>query len=82
MITAASGKPGAPREDGDKWQPEDPTTHGHPDGTWEGPDASGRHIQLSWWKQMHLKEARWLEVTVIQVVRPHATNSERDPRLS
>jgi hypothetical protein len=31
---------------------------------------------------MHIKDARWLEVTVIQVVHPHATNTERDPRVS
>ena len=78
----ATGKPGAPRKDGEKWQPEDPTTHSNPDGTWQGHDASGRPVQLSWWQQMHVKDARWLEVTVIQVVRPHATNSERDPRVS
>ncbi len=78
----ATGKRGAPRKDGEKLQPVDPATHGSPDGTGEGQDASGRPLQISWWKQMHVKEARWLEVTVIQVVRPHATNSERDPRVS
>lgn len=31
---------------------------------------------------MHVKQARWLEVTVIEVVRPQATNSERDPHVS
>ena len=31
---------------------------------------------------MHIKDARWLEVTVIQVVHPHAANTERDPRVS
>jgi hypothetical protein len=78
----ATGKRGAPRKDGDKLQPDDPTTHGSPDGRWEGQDTFGRPIQLWWWKQMHVKDARWLEVTVIQVVRPHATNTERDPRVS
>jgi hypothetical protein len=78
----ASGTRGAPRKDGAKLQPDDPATHDRPDGTWEGQDAAGRCIQLRWWKQLHVKEARWLDVTVIQVVRPHATNSERDPRVS
>jgi len=82
VAPPATGKPGAPRKDGDKWQPEDPATHGNPDGTWQGQDGSSRPIQLSWWKQMHVKDARWLEMTVIQVVRPHATNTERDPRVS
>jgi hypothetical protein len=54
----------------------------NPDGTWGGEDASGCPIQLCWWKQMHVKDARWLEVTVMQVVRPHATNIKRDPRVS
>jgi len=29
-----------------------------------------------------VKGARWLELTVIRVMRPHATNKERDPRVS
>jgi hypothetical protein len=29
-----------------------------------------------------VKEARWLDFTVIRVIRPHAKNSERDPRES
>lgn len=63
-------------------QPDAPATHGNPDGTWQGQDAAGRPIQLYWWQQMHVKDARWLELTVIQVVRPHTTNTERDPRVS
>ena len=31
---------------------------------------------------MHVKEARWLDMTVIRVLRPRATNKERDPRIS
>ncbi len=31
---------------------------------------------------MHVKQARWLDLTVLQVVRPNATNKERDPRVS
>jgi len=41
-----------------------------------------RPVEVSWWKSMHVKQARWLEVTVLRVVRPHATNKERDPRIS
>jgi DDE superfamily endonuclease len=78
----ATGKAGGRRKDGEKWRPDDPATHGHPHGTWQGQDASGRLIELWWWQPMHVKEARWLEVTVIQVVRPQATNSERDPHVS
>ncbi len=77
-----TGKKGSPRKDGDKLQPEDPSTHGAPCGHWQGQDAKGRPIQITWWQHMHVKEARWLEMTVIRVVRPQATNSERDPRVS
>jgi DDE superfamily endonuclease len=77
-----TGKRGARRKDGDRLQPKDASTHAQPDGTFEGTDAKGRPIQIHWWKHLHVKEARWLELTVIRVVRPHATNKERDPRLS
>lgn len=79
---APTGKKGSPRKDGAKLQPKDPTTHGEPDGVWKGPDANGRPVEVSSWKRMHVKQARWLEVTVVRVVRPHATNKERDPRVS
>lgn len=39
-------------------------------------------MEVIWWKHMHVKPACWLEVTVLRVVRPHATNKERDPRMS
>ena len=77
-----SGKRGAPRKDGEKLQPEEESSHGSPDGTWQGQDAKGRPVTVTWWKQVHVKQARWLEVTVLRVVRPHATNKERDPRVS
>jgi hypothetical protein len=37
-------------------------------------------MQVCWWNQMPVKTARWLELTVVQVVRPQATYPERDPR--
>jgi hypothetical protein len=77
-----TGKRGAPRKDGAKLQPKESTTHGEPDGTWSGPDEKGRLVEVTWWKRVHVKAARWLEVTVLRVVRPHATNKERDPRVS
>lgn len=77
-----SGKRGAPRKDGAKLQPGDETTQGDPDGTWQGQDAKGRPVTISWWKQVHVKQARWLDVTVLRMVRPHAANTERDPRVS
>jgi hypothetical protein len=71
-----TGKKGAPRKDGAKLQPKDSTTHGEPDGMWSGPDEKGRPVEVTWWKRMHVKQARWLEVTVLRVVRSHATNKE------
>jgi DDE superfamily endonuclease len=77
-----TGKRGAPRKDGDKLQPKDASTHGKPDGQWEGTDHKERLVQLAWWKHLHVKDARDLDLTVIRVTRPHATNAERDPRVS
>jgi hypothetical protein len=77
-----TGKRGAPRKDGDRLQVGNPSTYGTPDGSFRGEDAKGRPIEIFWWNQLHVKDARWLEVTVIRVVRPHATDKERDPRES
>jgi hypothetical protein len=82
VAPALTGKRGAPRKDGAKLQPKDPQTHGKPDAQVVCLDAKGRPVQVSWWNQMHVKEARWLDLTVIRVIRPHATNKERDPRSS
>lgn len=79
---AATGKRGAPRKDGDCLQPNHPATQSHPDATYEVVDLKGRPVTISCWKQMPVKEARWLELTVLRVVRPHASNEERDPRVS
>jgi hypothetical protein len=82
VAPSHTGKKGCPRKDGGKLQPKDATTHDKPDETWKGSDAKGRPVEVTSWKQMHLKEARWLEVTIVRIVRAHATNTERDPRVS
>jgi hypothetical protein len=82
VAPAPTGKKGAPRKDGAKLQPKDVTTHGEPDGSETVLDSKGRPVEVTWWKRMHVKAARWLEVTVLRVVRPHATDKERDPRIS
>lgn len=82
LAPEPTGKRGAPRKDGAKLQPKDPQTHGEPDNQVATLDGKGRPVQIAWWNRMHVKEARWLEVTVIRVVRPHASNKERDPRIS
>lgn len=82
IAPAPTGKRGAPRKDGDKLQPKDASTHGQPDGQREGTDHKERVVQLTWWKHLHVKAARELDLTVIRVRRPHASNAERDPRVS
>jgi hypothetical protein len=77
-----SGKKGKPSLDGAKLKLSDPSTQKGPDGTWEGTDRNGQPVQIRWWENMHVKEARWLDLTIIQVVRPQAPGSERDPRIS
>jgi DDE superfamily endonuclease len=79
---AHTGKSGQPRKDGAKLKLSDSSTQSHPDHSWEGTDAKEHAVRICWWEHMHVKEARWLDVTIIQVSRPHATNSERDPRIS
>lgn len=77
-----TGKPGTPRKDGAKLKVSDPSTHINSDGTWEGTDLRGYPVRISFWENMHVKAARWLDLTVIQVIRPHARDSERDPKVS
>jgi hypothetical protein len=77
-----SGNPGAPYKDGPLLQVGNPSTYGTPDGQASKTDSKGRPVEISWWGNVHVKEARWLSLTVIRVVRPHARNTERDPRIS
>ena len=77
-----SGKRGAPRKDGDRFQCSDPATHGEPDGHWQGTDEKGKPIEVSAWKQLHLRQARWIEVTLLRVVRLGSNPSRRQPRES
>jgi hypothetical protein len=77
-----TGKKGAPRKDGAKLKLSDPSTHINPDGTWEGTDLKGHPVRLFWWEDMHVQDARWLNLTIIQVIRLQASNSERDPKIS
>ncbi|MBA2284680.1 MAG: transposase [Ktedonobacteraceae bacterium] len=78
----SSGKRGAPRKDGALLQIGNRATYGTPDGQANRTDGKGRPVTISWWRDLHVKEARWLSLTVIQIVRPHASNTQRDPRVS
>jgi DDE superfamily endonuclease len=77
-----AGQLGASRKDGDRFQCRDERTHGEPDETWEGLDAKGACIQLRCWNQLHLRTARWVEVSVIQIIRHGASGKARDPKVS
>jgi hypothetical protein len=79
---APTGKRGAPRKDGERFQCGNPSTYGQASGSWQGTDAKGHLIEVTWWNGLHLPKARHLEVTVIRVLRHHATDRPRDPRES
>lgn len=77
-----TGKRGAPRKRGNKLQPNEPTSQGDPTGEGEAKDPAGALVRVRFWKQMQLREVDWLPLCVIQVERPHAADTKRDPRIS
>jgi hypothetical protein len=77
-----TGRRGAPRKDGPRFQGSDPATHGTPDGHWDGADARGQRVRVTWWAGLHLKACRQVAVTAICVVRHQAQGTARDPRES
>jgi len=76
------GQRGPSRKDGARFQCSDERTHGEPDASWEGTDQSGKRVELHCWNQLHLRTARSVEVSVIQVIRHGASERRRDPRVS
>jgi hypothetical protein len=79
---APTGKRGALRKDGERFQCGTPNRYGEVADSWQGSDASGHPVEVTWWTRLHLPKARHLEVTVIRVLRKHATGRPRDPRES
>jgi hypothetical protein len=77
-----TGKRGAPRKDGDRFQCNDASTHGEPDEHWQGEDEAGHAIEVACWKGWHLRKARSIELTLIRVIRHRASGKARDPRES
>ena len=39
-------------------------------------------MQVSIWHHLHYKKARQIQVSVLRIVRPHAKDTQRDPRIS
>jgi hypothetical protein len=76
------GQLGASRKDGDRFQCQDESSHGDPDETWEGLDAKGARIEVRCWNHLRLRTARWVEVSVLQIIRHGASGKARDPRIS
>ncbi len=76
------GQRGPSRKDGARFQCSDERTHGEPDASWEGTDQSGKRVEIHCWTQLHLRTARSVEVSVIQVIRHGASERRRDPRVS
>ena len=76
------GQRGASRKDGARFQCCDESSHGEPDASWEGTDAKGQRVEVRCWTQLHLRSARSVEVSVIQVIRHGASERRRDPRVS
>jgi hypothetical protein len=76
------GQLGAPRKDGERFQCQDESSHGEPDETWEGLDATGARIEVRCWNHLHLRQARQIEVSVIQIIRHGASGKARDPKIS
>ena len=76
------GQRGASRKDAARFQCCDESSHGEPDASWEGTDAKGQRVEVRCWTQLHLRSARSVEVSVIQVIRHGASERRRDPRVS
>src|SRR5947199_4810105 len=76
------GQLGDSRKDWERFQCRDESSHGEADETWEGLDAKGARIEVRCWNHLHLRTARWLEVSVIQIIRYGASGKARDPKSS
>src|SRR3954451_14256997 len=77
-----TGKRGAPRKDGARFQGSDPATHGEPDAQWQGTDARGQAVTVACWANLHLKACRDVPVTAVRIRRAGAADTKRDPRES
>jgi hypothetical protein len=76
-----AGHLGASRTDGDRFPCSDERTYGEPDETWEGIDAKGARIHVLCWKQVHLRTARGIVVSLIHIIRHGASECPRDPKV-
>ena len=75
-----TGKRGAPRKDGPRFQGSDPTTHGAPAAQWTGTDGRGQPVSVACWGALHLKPCRDVSITAVRITRAGAPDTKRDPR--
>lgn len=75
-----TGKRGAPKKDGPRFQGSDPTTHGEPDATWTGEDGRGHAVGVACWAGLHLKTCRAVLLTAVRITRAGAAGTKGDPR--
>jgi hypothetical protein len=68
-----TGKRGAPRKDGDRFQGSKPESLGQPDLQWQSDDGA---LVVDAWTDLHLKEAREVDGTVIRVTRLRPTGGD------
>jgi hypothetical protein len=73
---------GRPRCDGARFKGSAPETHGDPDDDWSGTDTAGHPVRVTCWRDLHLKQARHIPITVIRVVRAAAQGTKRNPRIA
>lgn len=71
-----AGQKGASRKDGERFQCKEENRHGEPDAAWEGIDAKGAKIEVQCWNHLHLRTARWVEVSLIQIIRHGASGTK------
>jgi len=74
-----TGKRGAPRKDGARFQGSDPATHGPPDAQRHGTDARGQAVTVTCWANLHLQACRDVPVTAVRITRAGAAGTKRDP---
>ena len=79
---ASTGKRGRPALDGSLLQPKRTDTLGQADEQWSELLPANKSITVRRWTRLHFRQAREVEVTVVQVQREGATDSKRDPRES
>jgi hypothetical protein len=77
-----TGKRGAPKKDGPRFQGSDPTTHRAPDAEWAGTDDRGQAISVACWANLHLKRCRDVPISAVRITRAGAAGTKRDPRES